>query len=218
MTKLALILVLALVVYGGIQHFSSSTTVYVQDSATSTPLEIMPEWAKDEDAVKAAQEVVKRKALEAELSALEDSFASSTAQYEAHKANFLAKKKELQKEIGIFWSDPANIRRLIMDTFPEDPYTAVAVAMAESGLRMIQSRHTYPKDMDGQKAGSTEKSFCYFQIHAPAHAGTAKRMGLEDYKTNPESCVKVARIVYEQAGGWTPWTVYTKKMHLAYAR
>ena len=102
MTKLALILVLALVVYGGIQHFSSSTTVYVQDSATSTPLEIMPEWAKDEDAVKAAQEVVKRKALEAELSALEDSFASSTAQYEAHKANFLAKKKELQKEIGIF--------------------------------------------------------------------------------------------------------------------
>jgi len=40
MTKLALILVLALVVYGGIQHFSSSTTVYNQDVATSTPLQI----------------------------------------------------------------------------------------------------------------------------------------------------------------------------------
>jgi len=40
MKKLAIGLILALGVYGGIQHFSSSTTVYVQDVATSTPLQI----------------------------------------------------------------------------------------------------------------------------------------------------------------------------------
>lgn len=40
MTKLALVLVLGLVAFGGIQHFSSSTEVYVQEIATSTPLVI----------------------------------------------------------------------------------------------------------------------------------------------------------------------------------
>jgi hypothetical protein len=98
------------------------------------------------------------------------------------------------------------------------PNTAVAVAMAESGLNMIQSRHTYPKDMDGQLAGTQEKSFCIFQIHKPAHDATAHRLGLGDYKTDVESCVKMARVIYDQAGGWTPWTVYNKKMYLAYVR
>ena len=91
--------------------------------------------------------------------------------------------------------------------------------MAESGLRMVQSNHRYPKDMDGQKAHSRERSFCYYQIHEPAHDATAQRLGLGDYKTNPESCIKMARVVYEQAGNsFTPWTVYTKNMYLAYVR
>jgi len=98
------------------------------------------------------------------------------------------------------------------------PNTAVAVARAESGLRMIQSNHRYPKDMDGQRSGSRERSFCLYQIHEPAHDANAKRLGLGDYKTNPESCIKMARVIYDQAGGWSPWTVYQKKMHLAYVR
>jgi len=72
--------------------------------------------------------------------------------------------------------------------------------------------------MDGQKANSRERSFCLYQIHEPAHDANAKRLGLGDYKTNPESCIKMARVIYDQAGGWSPWTVYTKKMHLAYVR
>jgi len=88
--------------------------------------------------------------------------------------------------------------------------------MAESGMRMVQSNHNYPKDMDGQKSGSREKSFCIFQIHEPAHDATAKRLGLENYKTDIEDCVKMARVVYDQAGkSFTPWTVYTKKTYLA---
>ena len=100
------------------------------------------------------------------------------------------------------------------------PNTAVAVAMAESGLSMVQSKERYQEDKPhwGVKKGDQELSFCYFQIHAPAHEKTAQKLGLGDYKTNPESCIKMARVVYDQAGGWSPWTVYVKKMHLAYVR
>ena len=109
------------------------------------------------------------------------------------------------------------MKRLIRETFPEAPNTAVAVAYAESGLRMVQSNHTYPKDMDGQNAGSRERSFCIFQIHEPAHHATAVKLGLENYKTDIEDCVKMARVVYEQAGhSFSPWTVYTKRMYVAY--
>jgi len=100
------------------------------------------------------------------------------------------------------------------------PNTAVAVAMAESGLKMQQSRERYQEDKPkwGVKKGDTELSFCIFQIHAPAHDATAGRLGLDDYRTNIESCVKMARVVYDQRGNFSAWTVYTKKMYLAYVR
>lgn len=38
-----------------------------------------------------------------------------------------------------------------------------------------------------------------------------EREGLTDFKTNVESCIKAARIVYEQAGfSFNPWTEYHK--------
>jgi hypothetical protein len=85
---------------------------------------------------------------------------------------------------------------------------------------MQQSKERYPKDRPeyGVKAGDRELSFCIYQIHAPAHAATATRLGYENYKTDVENCVKMARVVYDQEGGWSPWTVYQKKMHLAYVR
>ncbi len=64
--------------------------------------EILPEWGTDEDAVKAAQDVIQRKAWQAELTALEASFASSTATFEAEKEVYLERKEELEKDIGIF--------------------------------------------------------------------------------------------------------------------
>ena len=180
--------------------------------------EVHPEWATDADAVAAAEAVVLRKAQEAELEALEASFASSTAVYEAERADFLENQERLEKLIGSYWREDENVIRLIRETFPEMPNTAVAVAMAESGMVMQQSRHKYPKDMDGQKAGSRERSWCIYQIHEPVHHANAVRLGYENYKTDVEDCVKMARVIYDQAGGWSPWTVYTKKMHLAYIR
>jgi len=100
------------------------------------------------------------------------------------------------------------------------PNTAVAVAMAESGLVMQQSRERYKEDKPhwGVKKGDRELSFCIFQLHSPAHDANAKRLGLGDYRTNIESCVKMARVVFDDRGDFTAWTVYNKKMYLAYVR
>lgn len=102
------------------------------------------------------------------------------------------------------------MKAYIREVFWEDPYTAVEVAIAESELRMVQSNHVYtstnaPK---GYKAGDREQSYCIFQIHAPVHDATAKRMGLADYKTNVESCIKMAKVVYDQRGSFSAWSVY----------
>ena len=64
--------------------------------------EVHPEWATDADAVSAAEAVVLRKAQEAELEALESTFASTTATYEAERADFLENKERLEKLIGSY--------------------------------------------------------------------------------------------------------------------
>lgn len=89
------------------------------------------------------------------------------------------------------------------------------VAQLETDFRMVQSQERYQKDWPqyGIKAGEQERSFCIFQIHEPAHLKTIKEKGLEDYRTNVESCVKMARVVYEQRGSFRPWSVYNK--HIA---
>ena len=75
---------------------------------------------------------------------------------------------------------------------------------------MSQSRlrYTIKNVPKGFKVGDMEQSFCFFQIHEPAHKETIQAHGLEDFKTNVESCVKMARIIYDQAGGFYPWTEY----------
>lgn len=64
--------------------------------------EVTPDWASDEEAVKAAQAVIRRKELETELNALESNFEALTASYEAEKASYKAKKTELEKELGTY--------------------------------------------------------------------------------------------------------------------
>jgi hypothetical protein len=64
--------------------------------------EILPEWGSDEEAVEAAKAVIQRKAWESELEALEASFGSSTATYEAEKEVYLEQKKELEKSLGLY--------------------------------------------------------------------------------------------------------------------
>lgn len=53
--------------------------------------EVVPDWADDEDAVKAAQDVIRRKELEAEKKLLESIVASTTGRIEA-----------IDKELGFY--------------------------------------------------------------------------------------------------------------------
>ena len=86
--------------------------------------------------------------------------------------------------------------RLIHETFPESPRTALAVAECESSLRMVQSNHIQPY--------GREESFGVFQVHARAWEEDAKQLGL-DYKNDVRDNIAMARYVYEQSG-WGAWT------------
>jgi len=111
--------------------------------------------------------------------------------------------KEVLLEVTYTQDD---IIRKIKETFPEDSETAVKIAKCESGLRIVvQSQHTLSY---GQ-----ERSFGLFQIHALDWQHAAERLGLEDYRTDINDNLALARHIYEVAGKrWTPWSCYTKGM------
>jgi len=98
----ALVLVGVVVVYINRDEIFKDYT-YEREASTVEVIEVEKEaWMTDEDAVKAAQDVIKKKELEAELTALEASFASSTEAYKAEEKAYKAKKIELEKTLGTF--------------------------------------------------------------------------------------------------------------------
>lgn len=100
------------------------------------------------------------------------------------------------------------IERLIRETFHEMPNTAVAIAKAEGGL-LAEIQSHYKVD------GIQEPSFCTFQIHEPSWMREAERLGYGDYKTNVESCIKMARVIYDRHG-WQPWSAYKNGSYKQY--
>ena len=89
---------------------------------------------------------------------------------------------------------------------------ALLVGQRESfgDFGMEQSQLRYPEDRPdwGVKAGDQEKSYCVFQIHAPAHDKRAEKLGLGDYKTDFEQCVLMAKVIYDDRNGFYAWTEY----------
>ena len=77
---------------------------------------------------------------------------------------------------------------------------------------MGQSNLVYAEDKPhwGVKKGDRELSFCFFQIHEPAHGERARRLGL-DYKNSVEDCVQMAYLIYKDSGFY-PWTEYHKML------
>jgi len=97
--------------------------------------------------------------------------------------------------------DKVGIERIIRETFPEAPNTAVAIAKCESGLKAdIQSHHTL--------SYGREQSYGVFQIHAKDHDRTATRLGYEQYRTQVEDNVLMARHLYDSRGSFKDWTCY----------
>lgn len=91
MTRLAFGM-LALVLVGMAVFSSGRVETFTKETATTTveTVEVLPEWAEDEDAVKAAQDVLKKKELEAELETLESEVQERQERIKAIRDELLA--------------------------------------------------------------------------------------------------------------------------------
>jgi len=62
--------------------------------------EVVPEWAEDVDAVKAAQDVIRRKELEAENEKLDEEVTALTEAYKAEVKVREDRQAQIEKELG----------------------------------------------------------------------------------------------------------------------
>ena len=154
-------------------------------------VEVMPEWADNEEAVKAAQDVIRRQELEEELAELKQ---------EVEERN--SRINEIEKELGTYWT-VSRIKALIRSTWPEDAQTALAVAQCESGFK--QSAYNDKNVTPTYDSG-------IFQINS-IHQKRLDELGLD--KWNVEDNIRFARMLYDESG-WQPWVCFTKRMHLAH--
>jgi len=91
----------------------------------------------------------------------------------------------------------SELEQLIVDTWPEDPETALAVAYAESMLNSNAHNPEWHKNCQG--------SYGVFQIACVHEVNPSV---LYDAKYN----IKRAREIYD-AHGWQPWGAYTDKRY-----
>ena len=149
-----------------------------------------PEWLQDADAVKAAEDVIRKKELQAELATLD-----------AEIKDRQEKRKQVATELDSYWTRE-KVKTLIRRAFPEDPHTAVAVATCESGLK--PTAHN-PHNNNGSTDGGL------WQINS-VHDKKLDQLGLDKY--DPEDATKFARLLYEERG-FKDWVCFTKGLHLA---
>lgn len=84
--KSLLIALVMIGVIGGITYFSlllDKPVQYAAERVVTETVEVTPDWAEDPDAVQAAQDVIRKKELEAELKNLEAEVAEREARIEA---------------------------------------------------------------------------------------------------------------------------------------
>jgi len=93
------------------------------------------------------------------------------------------------------------LRRLVITTFPEDPYTA---------KKIVQGESSFKPHVCGPKNSNNTIDCGLWQIN-DIHLPELNRLGLNRF--NPEDATKFARVLYERNGGWGDWVYYTH--HLA---
>lgn len=106
----------------------------------------------------------------------------------------------------INWTDE-RIETEIRKTFPETPNTAVAIAKCENDWNK-DSGYVIDQQSNNILSYGREESFGIFQIHARDHNETAVRLGLTKYKSEVRDNLAMARYIYVDAKGFTPWTCY----------
>lgn len=179
------ILVIALGAY-----LSRSNEIVVENENVQNVQEQEPQYPQEwlDEAEKAKQEVLRNKELEQELETVE-------SEIEALEE----RKETLMRDLGTYWREEGSIKRLIKETFPEDPRTAIAIAECESGLN---PQAYNPNNADGTTDGGL------WQIN-DVHNDRLRELGLDKY--DPEDATAYARMLYEESG-WQPWICFTHKM------
>lgn len=89
---------------------------------------------------------------------------------------------------------------MIIQTFPEDPHTALAIARCESGLNPTAFN-------DKNVTPTVDRGI--FQINS-VHDEALNRLGLDPWDV--EDNVEFARYLYDQRGGWQDWVCYTHNL------
>ena len=167
-----------------VNYFGTETVTYVKEGVTT---EVMPEepkeaWMTDEEAVQAAKDVIRKKELQAELETLDMEIKAKQEQ-----------RKKVADELTAYWSED-KVKALIRQVFWEDPVTAVAVAMAESGLS------PYALNTRDSHRGCTG-SYGIFQIGCLHESDPSV---LYDVEYN----IRRAKEIYNESG-WRPWGAFT---------
>lgn len=191
-----MLVVLGVGVFVSLSQSGTSVVYENNDEPANEPAVETPAWMQDEDAIAAAEAVVKRKELEAREAEL-------VGQVKALQTEL----DSVRKEIGTYWSAPGAIEALIRKTFPEDPITAIAVARAESGFN---PRATNAKD----KHKTCYGSYGIFQVGC-VHGHSV------DVLYDVEANIRIARALYDDAkartgNGWQPWGAYTSLAYQKY--
>lgn len=107
--------------------------------------------------------------------------------------------KEVRLLVVTDWT-PERIKEEIRTVFPEQPELAIAIFKCESGLVPTAKGPT--------------QDYGVAQVHSPTWDREAKRLGHTNYRTSVRENLKMARHIYDDAGGsFTPWVCYTKKMY-----
>jgi hypothetical protein len=91
MLKTIIIVVILVIVMGVAVQMRGTDTVYVKENTVEVKAELKEAWETDEDAIKAAQAVIRKKELQAELTGLKEVQASTTERI-----------KTLEKELGTY--------------------------------------------------------------------------------------------------------------------
>lgn len=96
---------------------------------------------------------------------------------------------------------------------PEQARTMGAIGMGESGGNA--GIDTVQSGLDPNKSG--EYSIGIFQINAQAHGDKLAKLGYtEDDLRDPAKNAQVAKMVHDEVGGFTPWSVYKSGKHTPY--